>query len=77
MTLTLTRPQLEAARTKLLSQGVLLVGDSGSVTHDGVMITYAYFGGTLTVEVRKKPIIFSDAFVESKISKWFSQEVTQ
>ena len=75
MTLTLTRSQFDAASAKLLKQGVILNGDSGSITKEGVMITYAYFGDTLTIEVRKKPFFVSDSLIESTISKWFSMEV--
>ena len=74
MTITLTRSEFDAASAKLLKQGILLTGDKGSVTHNGVTIDFAYFGDTLTLDVVKKPFLVSEGILESTIRKWFSQE---
>jgi hypothetical protein len=75
LTLILTRAQLEAARIKLAVQGVGLIGDSGTVSHDGVIVDYTYQEPTLSVTIAKKPLVLSLGFVEGRIRQWFSTEV--
>jgi hypothetical protein len=75
MTLCLTRSQLEAARIKLAVQGVGLIGDSGTVSHDGVIVDYVYIEPSLTLTIAKKPLVLSLGFVEGRIRQWFSSEV--
>lgn len=51
MTFTLTRAQFTADQQSLTSHGVSALGDNGTLTAQGVTISYAYAEPTLTVTV--------------------------
>lgn len=72
ITIPLSRPKLEEARTTLRDAGVDLREDTGTVEHKGVVAQYAYENETLTIEVLTKPVLVSQAKVEWVIREWFA-----
>ena len=71
MRLTITRAQLESSRTRLKADGVDLVGDSGTVSHAGVVLAFTFIEPYLDIEIMHKPFIVSQSFVTDKINEWF------
>jgi hypothetical protein len=71
----ISRAQLEADRTKLMSQGIVIVGDHTQVSHDGVTLKFDYAEPSLTITTVKKPFYVSESEIESEINKWFASNV--
>ena len=69
---TLTRAQLEAKRTALAAQNVVLTGDSGQVSEDGVTLQFDYAEPSLRIDVLHKPGLLPEGILENKIKEWFS-----
>ena len=60
-----------AAVGKLTGQN--LSGPSGDISHSGVTVSYRYDGGgSLVIDVVKKPFFVSEAYVEQQITAWFA-----
>lgn len=75
MTLSLTRDQFEAAREHLSSEhGIMLDGDNGLVESDGIELTYEYNGESLTVTVKRHPLLKPTWAIEKKIKEWLNDQ---
>jgi hypothetical protein len=48
---TLTRPKFEAARAKLASEQISVVGDSGTISKSGVSVQFDYVEPDLKISV--------------------------
>lgn len=70
MTFALTRQQLEAKRAELAAQGIQLEGDSGTVSKQGVTITFTYGEPSLIVTVTNYGG-HPSFFVNHAVSSWF------
>ena len=68
----LTPDQITSARARLLTLGIPLTGDRGTLTTKGITAEYEYHPGlgTLTVRVTKKPTLITEALVRSKMEEW-------
>jgi hypothetical protein len=75
LTYSLTRDQLEAIRTKLATENVLLVGDKGDTAHQGVKVEFDYVEPTLTVTIVDHGG-YPEFIVKHKINGWFKEETT-
>lgn len=73
MTYQLTRAQFEVKRQILADNKITVAGDSGTISHDGVEVSFSYSEPTLTVDIIKKPFELTQHFVEGKINAWFGQ----
>lgn len=74
MTFTLTREQFEQKKQELaISQGIVVIGDSSTLSHSGVTVMYSYNQptSTLTIAITSRPFLISRAAVESRIRQWF------
>lgn len=71
MTFNLTRQQLEEKRAALAKEGVQLDGDSGTVTKEGVTITFTYGEPSLIVAVTNYGG-HPSFFVNHAVKNWFS-----
>lgn len=70
----ITRERFEAARAKLIKQGVNIPpkGDVGSCGANGVVVNYDYDGDELRIDVLTKPRWISARMVEARIRGWFA-----
>lgn len=67
----MSREQFEAKVAELAEkQGLHLVGDSGSVSKDGVTIAYDYDGHSVTARVVSKPFMIPASTCEAKLRAW-------
>lgn len=66
----LTEDQISLTRSRLLSLGIPLTGNSGTLTVKGITAEYEYGGGYLVVRVMKKPTLITNALVRSKMEEW-------
>lgn len=67
----LTRAQFEAKRTELAALGHTMVGDNGTLSDDGVEVSFNYVEPNCDVEILKKPFELTEHFVQGKIDNWF------
>lgn len=66
----LTPDQITSARSRLLSIGIPLTGNSGTLTAKGITAEYEYGGGYLVVRVMKKPTLITNSLVRAKMEEW-------
>lgn len=71
ITLPLSRPLLEEARTRLRERGINLREDTGTFNSQGCVISYAYDGALLTVDVVLRPPWIPMQKIEQAIRDWF------
>ncbi len=72
MQIKISRAQLDAKRAELKALGVDLTGDTGTVEHSGVKLSYSYNGDTLDIETVHKPFYVPASMVESQVTAWFA-----
>lgn len=65
-----TPDQIATTRSRLLSLGIPLTGNSGTLTAKGITAEYEYGGGYLVVRVMKKPTLITNALVRMKLEEW-------
>jgi len=71
ITVALTRDVFNAKAAQLKAeQGIVLTGDYGVVTKDGVTIKYGFNGSEFTGEVLDKPHLVTASYCESRMRKW-------
>lgn len=72
-----TQEQFDAKARALKNQGVPIDGDSGTLEHSGVVISYSYSRSAemLYVKVVKKPFLVPQGMIESKVREWFGPMV--
>lgn len=70
MIFNLTRQQLEDKRAALAKEGVLLEGDSGTVTKQGVVLVFTYGEPSLIVTVKDYGG-HPSFFVDRRVKNWF------
>ena len=68
----LTESQIQATRTRLLSLGIPLTSNSGTLTAKGITAEYEYHPGPghLIVRVTKKPTLITEGLVRTKLEEW-------
>ena len=68
----LTESQIQATRTRLLSLGIPLTGNSGTLTAKGITAEYEYRPASchLIVRVTKKPTLITEGLVRAKVEEW-------
>ena len=68
----LTPDQILSARARLLTLGIPLTGDRGTLTAKGITAEYEYHPGPghLIVRVMKKPTLITEALVRVKLEEW-------
>jgi hypothetical protein len=75
MIIAITRANFELARQKLLNENIVVSGDQGIITGDGVTLKFAYDGiDFLQIDVVHKPFYMPESMIENEIKKWFSFE---
>lgn len=70
----LTPEQFDAKCVQLAQQGITLSGSTGTISHNGVSVKYAYDGHNLIADVTHKPFFISQAVAEDKLKEWLSAE---
>jgi hypothetical protein len=76
--ISLSRPEFEAARYRLVTQHLLTAdtdADHGRLQARGVVVDYAFSGANsqLAITIEQKPALLTAAHIEAKIREWFSQ----
>lgn len=72
MKFTLTPEQFEAKRAILANNGINVTDNTGTIDTHGCVIDYSYDGATLTLTVRSKPWLITEAAIESKLTGFFA-----
>ena len=71
----LTRDQFEAARGGLAEQGVVVLGDEGTIEASRIGLYFAYNGtDTLIITIEHKPWIVPASVIEKRIREWFADQ---
>jgi hypothetical protein len=75
----LTESQIQSARARLLTLGIPLTEDRGTLTAKGITAEYEYHSGpgTLIVRVTKKPTLITEALVRVKLEEWLGKRAEQ
>ena len=75
----LTESQIASARSRLLSLGVPMSGDRGTLTAKGITAEYEYRAdsGHLIVRVTKKPTLITEGLVRVKLEEWLGRRAEQ
>jgi len=68
--------QFAAATVRLKANGIEMVGDTGTLTKDGVTAQYTHADGTLTVEITDRPSYYPISLIETKLKSWLEQSLT-
>ena len=72
--LEMTEAEYDEKVAELAAQGIKLVGTRGEVDRDDVTVAYTYEGGTLTVQIMRKPMFVSLACCESRMQEWLGEK---
>jgi len=72
----ITASQFTSLATRLHANGIDMVGDTGTLTKDGVTAQYTHADGTLTVEITDRPSYYPTSLIESKLQSWLEQSLT-
>jgi hypothetical protein len=67
--------QFAAATQRLRTNGIDLIGPTGTLTKDGVTAKYTYADGMLTVEIVGKPMLLPLSLIEGKLQSYLEQSV--
>lgn len=68
---TITPDQMAGFRQQATSQGILVpASNSGTVTHDGVSIGYAFDGTTLTLTILSKPFFIPASVIFGELAPY-------
>ena len=75
----LTPDQIQSTRARLLTLGIPLTGDKGTLTAKGITAEYEYRtdSGHLIVRVTKKPTLITEALVRVKLEEWLGKRAEQ
>ncbi len=72
----ITASQFASLTTRLSANGIEMVGDTGTLTKDGVTAQYTHADGTLTVEITDRPSYYPISLIETKLKSWLEQSLT-
>ncbi len=68
----LTPDQYAAKQTQLAAEGVILSGNAGVASKEGVVIAYSYLDEELTATVLHHPFMVPDGVIESRLTQWLT-----
>jgi|GEM_PF-1156416 len=71
----LTDAQFASLAARLHTNGIDMVGETGTLTKDGVTASYTHAAGQLTVEITHHPSYYPLPLIESKLHNWLQQSV--
>jgi hypothetical protein len=75
LSIPLTDAQFVSLADRLRTNGIDMVGDTGTLTKDGVTANYTHAAGQLTIEITHHPIYYPIALIESKLRSWLEQSI--
>jgi hypothetical protein len=67
--------QFAAATQRLRTNGIDLIGPTGTLTKDGVTAKYTHANGTLTVEILDRPMLLPLSLIEGRLKSYLEQSV--
>ena len=77
VTIPMTRAQFEAKAAQLKAeQGLVITGDTGTLSKDGVTAKYTYDGVTLTAQIIDHPFVVSMSYCVNKLAAWLQPATT-
>jgi hypothetical protein len=69
----MTRDEFNAKAAQLKAeQGIVLSGDKGEVSKEGVTVDYEFDGENFTAFIKHKPMLVTLAFCEGKLRSWLA-----
>jgi hypothetical protein len=72
----ITASQFASLATRLRTNGIDMVGDTGTLTRDGVTAQYTHANGKLTIEITDRPSYYPVPLIEAKLQSWLEQSLT-
>jgi hypothetical protein len=75
LSIPLTDAQFVSLADRLRTNGIDMVGETGTLTKDGVTARYTHAAGQLTVEITDRPFYYPVALIESKLQSWLEQSI--
>jgi len=71
----ITASQFASLATRLKANGIEMVGDTGTLTKDGVTAQYIHSDGKLTIEITDRPSYYPISLIEAKLQSWLEQSL--
>lgn len=76
ISLPITDSQFASLATRLRTNGIEMVGNTGMLTKDGVTARYTHADGKLTIEITDHPIYYPISLIETKLHSWLEQSLS-
>jgi hypothetical protein len=76
LSIPITASQFASLATRLRTNGIDMVGDTGTLTKDGVTAQYTHADGKLTIEITDRPSYYPVSLIETKLQSWLEQSLT-
>ncbi len=76
LTIPISDAQFASLATRLRTNGIDMVGDTGTLTKDGVTAQYTHANGALTIEITDRPSYYPISLIETKLQSWLEQSLT-
>jgi len=76
LSIPITASQFASLATRLRTNGIDMVGDTGTLTKDGVTAQYTHANGKLTIEITDRPSYYPVPLIEAKLQSWLEQSLT-
>jgi hypothetical protein len=76
LTIPISDAQFASLAVRLRTNGIDMVGDTGTLTKDGVTAQYTHANGALTIEITDRPIYYPISLIETKLQSWLEQSLT-
>ncbi len=76
LSIPLTDAQSVPLADRLRTNGIDMVGDTGTLTKDGVTAQYTHADGKLTIEIVDRPSYYPVSLIEAKLQSWLDQSLT-
>lgn len=71
VTAKMTRDEFNAKAAQLKAeQGIVLSGDKGEVSKDGVTVDYEFDGAEFTATIKHKPMLVTLGYCETQLRHW-------
>jgi len=72
----ITDAQFVSLAARLRTNGIEMLGDTGTLTKDGVTAQYTHANGNLTVEITDRPFYYPVSLIEAKLQSWLEQSLS-
>jgi hypothetical protein len=76
LSIPITDDQFASLVVRLRTNGIDMVGDTGTLTKDGVTAQYTHANGALSIEITDRPFYYPISLIETKLQSWLEQSLS-